>query len=95
MGSHFGFFFYRDIGRVADEAIDGGQGVPGFGVEEVELMEGDGEAEGVGVSPGYGESVRADVAGMDCCGGEVFGEGEGDAAAAGAYVEDGWGALGL
>ena len=88
MGGHRGAFGVRDVGRIADEPLDGGKTGPGVGVEKVEVVEGDGGVMGVGVAAGDVQGTGADVAGMDGEGGEFAGEGYGDAAAAGADVEE-------
>ena len=89
MGGHGGAFLLGNIGWIAYKGGDGRECAPGFWIEKVQFVKGEGEVMGFGVAAGDGEGFGAEVAGVDFGGGEMAGQGEGDAAAAGADVEDG------
>ena len=91
MGGHGGFFFYGDIGGIADDEVQGWQTGPLAAVEDIELEEVDVGYQGGGVAAGDCQGFGTDITGMDKGPGKAFFQGDGDASAAGAYVQDGGG----
>jgi len=95
MGGHGGFFFYGDIGGIADDEVQGRQTGPLAAVEDIELEEIDVGYQGGGVATGDCQGFGTDITGMDKGLWKAFFQGDGDASAAGAYVQDGRGGFGL